>query len=77
LSLIATGIDTFSACAAIISSLNNLGLGLGVVAENFKLINNTAKWILIVIMIFGRLEIFTILVLFSPKFWKVCFINKK
>lgn len=77
LSLIATGLDSFSACTAMISSLNNLGLGLGVVAENFKLINNTAKWILILIMIFGRLEIFTILVLFSPIFWKTCLINKK
>ncbi|CAL4042040.1 potassium transporter TrkG [Buchnera aphidicola] len=77
LSLIFTGIDAFSSCAAIISSLNNLGLGLGVVVDNFKYINNTAKWILILMMIFGRLEIFTLLVILSPTFWKTCIINKK
>lgn len=77
LSLIATGVDSFSAFSAIISSLNNLGLGLGVLVDNFKYINDTAKWILILMMIFGRLEIFALLVFFSPIYWKECFINRK
>ncbi|MDI5035981.1 hypothetical protein MJM43_30520, partial [Salmonella enterica subsp. enterica serovar Montevideo] len=42
--------------------LNNLGPGLGVVADNFASMNPVAKWILIANMLFGRLEVFTLLV---------------
>ncbi|MBS0878504.1 MULTISPECIES: Trk system potassium transporter TrkH [unclassified Tatumella] len=70
LAIIATGIDNFSAFAAVAATLNNLGPGLGVVADNFASMNDTAKWILISTMLFGRLEVFTLLVLFTPTFWR-------
>jgi trk system potassium uptake protein TrkH len=53
-----------------VATLNNLGPGLGVVADNFASMNPTAKWILIANMLFGRLEVFTLLVLFTPTFWR-------
>ncbi|MFP3019695.1 MAG: Trk system potassium transporter TrkH [Arsenophonus sp.] len=68
--LIATGVDEFSAFSSIAATLNNLGPGLGSVSENFTTMNPTGKWILIVTMLFGRLEIFTLLVLFTPTFWR-------
>ncbi len=70
LAIIATGVDEFSAFAAIAATLNNLGPGLGVVADNFASMNDVAKWILISTMLFGRLEVFTLLVLFTPTFWR-------
>jgi len=70
LAIVATGVDNFSAFAAVTATLNNLGPGLGVVADNFASMNPTAKWILIMTMLFGRLEVFTLLVLFTPTFWK-------
>ncbi|MGP1930529.1 MAG: Trk system potassium transporter TrkH [Arsenophonus sp. ET-YP4-MAG3] len=68
--LIATGVDEFSAFSSIAATLNNLGSGLGSVAENFSTMNTFGKWILIATMLFGRLEIFTLLVLFTPTFWR-------
>ncbi|MCI4201282.1 potassium transporter TrkG, partial [Dickeya dianthicola] len=70
LAVIATGVDNFSAFAAVAATLNNLGPGLGTVADNFTSMNDAAKWILIVTMLFGRLEVFTMLVLFTPTFWR-------
>ena len=60
----------FSAYASVVATLNNLGPGLGVVADNFTSMNPVAKWILIANMLFGRLEVFTLLVLFTPTFWR-------
>lgn len=70
LAVVATGVDNFSAFAAVVATLNNLGPGLGVVADNFTSMNTGAKWILIMTMMFGRLEVFTLLVLFTPTFWR-------
>jgi trk system potassium uptake protein TrkH len=70
LALIATGMEELSAFSAVAATLNNLGPGLGEVAVHFKDVNDTAKWVLIVSMLFGRLEIFTLLVLFTPTFWR-------
>ncbi len=64
------GVDDFSAFASVVATLNNLGPGLGVVADNFATMNPVAKWILIANMLFGRLEVFTLLVLFTPTFWR-------
>ncbi|MGM2634440.1 potassium transporter TrkG, partial [Bacillus cereus group sp. Bce040] len=61
LALIFTGIDELTAFSAVAATLNNLGPGLGEVASHFADINDAAKWILIVSMLFGRLEIFTLL----------------
>lgn len=70
LSLIATGINEITAFSAVAATLNNLGPGLGDVAVHFGEINDPAKWILIISMLFGRLEVFTLLVLFTPAFWR-------
>ncbi|MDB4583618.1 TrkH family potassium uptake protein [Draconibacterium sp.] len=64
--------DTESAMGAVATSLGNIGPGLGTVgpAENFLHISPVGKWFLSFLMLLGRLELFTILVLFSPSFWK-------
>jgi len=68
--LLATGMDDITAFTAVAAAINNLGPGLGDVAANFSGINDTSKWVLIMAMLFGRLEIFTLLVLFTPAFWR-------
>ncbi len=68
--LMATGLDQETAFSAVAACLNNLGPGLGEVGQNFASINDVAKWILVLAMLLGRLEIFTLLVLFTPAFWK-------
>lgn len=68
--LLASGMDDISAFTAVAACMNNLGPGLGEVAANFASISDFSKWVLIVAMLFGRLEIFTLLVLFTPAFWR-------
>lgn len=68
--LMATGLDQVSAFAAVAACLNNLGPGLGDVAANFSSVNDVGKWTLVAAMLFGRLEIFTLLVVFTPTFWR-------
>lgn len=70
LALLFTGLDDITAFSATAAALNNLGPGLGEVAAHYGDINDPAKWILVIAMLFGRLEIFTLLVLFTPVFWK-------
>ncbi|MBD1577689.1 MULTISPECIES: TrkH family potassium uptake protein [Vibrio] len=70
LGLIASGMDELSAFSAVAATLNNLGPGLGEVAVHFANVNDSAKWVLIISMLFGRLEVFTLLILFTPTFWK-------
>jgi trk system potassium uptake protein TrkH len=70
LALMGTGLDNITAFSATAACLNNLGPGLGDVASHYGAITDTAKWILTVAMVFGRLEIFTLLVLFTPTFWR-------
>ncbi|MGF1716790.1 TrkH family potassium uptake protein [Photobacterium chitinilyticum] len=70
LGLIATGLDELTAFSAVAATLNNLGPGLGEVAVHFGEINDPAKWVLVISMLFGRLEVFTLLVLFTPTFWR-------
>lgn len=68
--LMATGLDFLTAFSAVAASLNNLGPGLGEVAANYAGINETAKGLLCFAMLLGRLEVFTLLVLFTPMFWR-------
>jgi trk system potassium uptake protein TrkH len=68
--LMASGLDQDTAFSAVAACLNNLGPGLGDVSQNFKSINDFAKWVLVLAMLLGRLEIFTLLVLFTPAFWR-------
>lgn len=70
LALMATGLEPVTAFSAIAACMNNLGPGLGDVSAHYSDINNIAKWILCIAMLMGRLEIFTLLVLFSPAFWR-------
>ncbi|MDD9893735.1 MAG: TrkH family potassium uptake protein [Gammaproteobacteria bacterium] len=65
-----TGLEPLSAFAAVAACLNNLGPGLGEVANNMATVSDPAKWSLILAMLLGRLEIFTLLVLFTPAFWR-------
>ena len=70
LGLVVTGLDFQSAFSAIGACLNNLGPGLGEVAQTYASVTATGKAILSFAMILGRLEIFTLLVLFMPIFWQ-------
>ncbi|MFT7286427.1 MAG: trk system potassium uptake protein TrkH [Halieaceae bacterium] len=68
--LMATGLDFNTAFSAVAAALNNLGPGLGAVAENYSGIGTFAKSMLCFAMLLGRLEVFTLLVLFTPMFWR-------
>nr|WP_324123910.1 MULTISPECIES: TrkH family potassium uptake protein [unclassified Gilliamella] len=68
--IMATGIAASDSFYIVASSLNNLGIGLGSVSDNFASVSDMVKWVMIVDMLFGRLEIFTLLVLFTPTFWR-------
>ncbi len=68
--LMATGLDQVTAFSALAACMNNLGPGLGDVGAHYGDINGVAKGILSFAMLVGRLEVFSILVLFSPAFWK-------
>ncbi|HEB96519.1 MAG TPA: potassium transporter [Sedimenticola thiotaurini] len=64
------GLDQVSAFSAIATSMNNLGPGLGEVATSFSGVSDAGKLIAAFAMLLGRLEIFTILVLLTPAFWR-------
>lgn len=68
--LCAVGLDWVTAFSAAAACLNNLGPGLEQVAQNYASINDSAKWILAFAMLLGRLELFTLLVLFTGTFWR-------
>ena len=70
LACLAVDLDITTAFTAVGASINNLGPGLGDVAQNYGAIPDAAKWILCLGMLLGRLEVFTLLVLFSPHFWR-------
>ncbi len=70
LALALTGLDLMTSFSAVAASINNLGPGLAGVGSNYAGINDTAKWVLCFAMILGRLEIFTLLVILSPAFWR-------
>ncbi|EGT73964.1 Trk system potassium uptake protein TrkH [Haemophilus haemolyticus M19107] len=70
LGVIACGVEPFNAFNAVLASINNLGPGLGAVSSNMIAIPDSAKWILTIAMVCGRLEIFTLLALFTPAFWR-------
>ena len=68
--LMATGLDQVTAFSAVAACLNNLGPGLGDVSAHYSGINDISKWLLCLAMLLGRLEIFTLLVLITPTFWR-------
>ena len=70
MAMLGTGLNFESAFSAVGACLNNLGPGLGAVANNYANVTEVGKIILCFAMILGRLEIFTLLVLFTPAFWR-------
>ena len=68
--LMANGLDMVTSFSAVTACLNNLGPGLAEVGANYSTINSPSKWILYIAMLLGRLEIFTLLVLLMPDFWR-------
>ncbi|RFA37529.1 TrkH family potassium uptake protein [Alkalilimnicola ehrlichii] len=70
LALMAVGLDQVTAFSAVIATINNLGIGIAGVAPGFGHLTDTAKWVLIALMLMGRVEIFTVLILFMPAFWR-------
>jgi trk system potassium uptake protein TrkH len=67
------GLDFITAIGATATSLGNVGPGIGEVGpvDNFAHLSTPIKWFLSLIMVLGRLEIFTILILFLPYFWRM------
>ena len=70
LMLVISDLDFLSAYSAVAANLNNLGPGLGAVTLNYESVPNAGKWVLMAAMVLGRLEIFTLLVLLSPQYWR-------
>jgi trk system potassium uptake protein TrkH len=68
--LMLDGLDQVTAFSAIATCMNNLGPGLGVVALNFVAVDDFGKFVCVLAMLLGRLEIFTLLVLLTPAFWR-------
>jgi len=68
-----TGLDFITALSGSASAISNVGPGLGSIIgpnANYSIIPLEAKWILLITMLIGRLELFTFLVLLSASFWK-------
>lgn len=68
--LLASGNDELTAFSSVAASLNNLGPGLGDVSINYAALGNYDKAVLCACMLLGRLEIFTLLVVLTPSFWR-------
>jgi trk system potassium uptake protein TrkH len=66
------GLDLETAIGAAASAMGNIGPGLGEFGptDNYALLSDPGKWVLTFCMLLGRLEIFTVMVLFSRTFWK-------
>lgn len=68
-----TGLDFDTAISAAATAIGNVGPGIGPVvgpAGNFSSVPDPAKWVLTAAMLLGRLELFTLIVLFDPDFWR-------
>jgi trk system potassium uptake protein len=70
--LAASGLDIVTAFSAVIACINNTGPGLGQVgpATTYAALNDFQKWICTMAMLLGRLELFTLLIVFTPGFWR-------
>ena len=68
--MMAAGLDMESAFGAVMATINLLGPGLGEVATSFVSVSPVAKWLGIIGMLLGRLEVFTLLILFLPAYWR-------
>ncbi|EMR12159.1 TrkH family potassium uptake protein [Methylophaga lonarensis MPL] len=68
--MMAAGLDLESAFGAVVATLNLLGPGLGEVASSFATVDAIVKWLGVFAMLVGRLEVFTLLILFLPTYWR-------
>ncbi|GAA5524609.1 Trk system potassium uptake protein TrkH [Microbulbifer aestuariivivens] len=68
--VMATGEDFVTSFSTVASCLSNIGPALGDASAHYGSVNELAKWFLILAMLMGRLEIFTLLVLLTPAFWR-------
>jgi len=70
--LLISGLDFITAFSAVLACVNNFGPGLGMVgpAGNYAGLSDFQTWVCIWAMLVGRLEIFTVLILFTPHFWR-------
>jgi trk system potassium uptake protein TrkH len=70
--LLLSGLDEKSAFTAVMACINNMGPGLGQVgpASNYQGLSDFQTWVCTLTMLLGRLELFTLLVLFTPAFWR-------
>ena len=68
----ALGLDFTTAVSSVVACIGNIGPGLGGVGptDNYAWIPQAGKWVLMLNMLLGRLEVFTILVLFLPELWR-------
>jgi trk system potassium uptake protein TrkH len=68
------GLDYLTAMSAAVTALANVGPGLGEIigpAGTFAPLSDSAKWLLSAAMLLGRLELFTVLILLTPAFWRI------
>jgi trk system potassium uptake protein TrkH len=67
-----TGVDVVTSFAASLACIGNIGPGIGGVGptDNFAWMPDAAKWVLTFCMVLGRLEIYTVIILFVPEFWR-------
>jgi trk system potassium uptake protein TrkH len=72
LALVASELDVVTAFTAVVASVNNTGPGLGEVgpAGNFQGLTDFQTWVCTFAMLLGRLELFTLLIVFTPVFWR-------
>ena len=70
--LLVTGLDFITAFSAVIASINNTGPGLNQVgpATNYAVLTDFQTWVCTIAMLLGRLELFTLLIIFTPAFWR-------
>jgi len=70
LAMMAAGLDLETAFGAVMATINLTGPGLGEVAMTFATVSPAVKWLSVFAMLVGRLEVFTLLILFTPAYWR-------
>jgi trk system potassium uptake protein TrkH len=70
--LTATGLDSISSMGSVVTCMGGIGPGLATTGPvaNYAHLTDFAKWVLSFMMLLGRLELFTLLIIFHPAFWK-------
>lgn len=70
LAVMLCGIDPVDSFYIVASSLNNFGVGIDAASSVFTNVGSVTKWVMMIDMLLGRLEIFTLLIIFTPYFWR-------